>query len=75
MATVELKPAALWALVMSWVIWFVNQLLQLAWVGVGLGLFVWVAGEYGFRIPYLYVAANPATWIYAAGILWLLRNK
>ncbi len=73
MATVEVKPAAIWGLVVSWLTWFVNQLLVLAWVGVALGLFGWVAGEYGFNIPFL-SAANPATWIYAAGILYLIRR-
>lgn len=74
MATVEVKPGAIWGLVISWITWFVHQLLQLAWIGVAVGLFVWIAGEYGFRIPYLYVSASPAVWIYAAGILYLLRK-
>lgn len=69
----DIKPGELWSVVMSWVNWFVSQLLQLAWIGIALGLFVWVAGEYGFRVPFLR-PTPPATWIYAAGILYLLRR-
>lgn len=74
MATVDLKPGAIWSLIQSWIGWLAGQLLWLAWVGMAVSLFVWVATEYGFRIPFLYAPGSPTTWIYAAGVYYLIRK-
>lgn len=42
-------------------------------VAIALALFVMVAEQYGFRVPYLAVSSNVNTWAYLAGVYWLSR--
>ena len=52
--------------ILGWLKWTTGAAIAVA-------LFVMVAEQYGFRVPFFVVSNNVTTWAYLAGVYWLSR--